>query len=276
MQFSRLVSRWIDETRIGLDRGDVVQQQFPFWRTGRPHHHGRHHHGRAWPGWLFGPAMVVWFVVIGLPGAAGAGAELSLSGSADARADGSAGCGQDAADPAGRVVVAQMAIRAIRCHPVGAARAAEGPMRAAQSPGRAIMAIKVERCQPEGMNVRMSAGQPSYSHVVTVSGTGKLVFIAGQLARDIDGNCVGKGDMRAQMEQTFQNLDHCLRSAGASWADVVKTNTYVTDFDEFQKCADVRMRYFGVATPTSTTVGVTRLAGPDFMIEIEAVAVVNG
>ena len=61
----------------------------------------------------------------------------------------------------------------------------------------------------------------------------------------------------------------------ATWADVVKTNTFVTDFDEFQKCADIRMRYLGVATPTSTTVGVTRLAGPDFMIEIEAVAVVN-
>jgi 2-iminobutanoate/2-iminopropanoate deaminase len=137
------------------------------------------------------------------------------------------------------------------------------------------MAIKVERFQPEGMNVRMSAGQPSYSHAVTVSGTGKIVFIAGQLARDIDGNCVGKGDMRAQMEQTFQNLNRCLRAAGANWVDVVKTNTYVTDFDEFQKCADIRMRYFGVATPTSTTVGVTRLAGLDFMIEIEVVAVVN-
>ena len=58
-----------------------------------------------------------------------------------------------------------------------------------------------------------------------------------------DGNCVGKGDMRAQMEQTFQNLDRCLKAAGATWADVVKTSTFVTDFDEFQKCADVRMRY---------------------------------
>jgi 2-iminobutanoate/2-iminopropanoate deaminase len=119
------------------------------------------------------------------------------------------------------------------------------------------MSLKIERYQPEGMNVRMSGGKPSYSHVVTVSGTGKLVYTAGQLARDIDGNCVGKGDMRAQMEQTFKN------------------NTFVTDFDEFQKCGDVRMRYFGVATPTSTTVGVTRLAGPDFMVEIELVAVVN-
>ena len=63
-------------------------------------------------------------------------------------------------------------------------------------------------------------------------------------------------------------------AAGATWADVVKTNTFVTDFEKFQKCADIRMRYLGVATPTSTTVGVTRFAGPDFMIEIEAVAVV--
>jgi hypothetical protein len=63
--------------------------------------------------------------------------------------------------------------------------------------GKREMTLKIERFQPEGMNVRMSAGQPSYSHVVTVSGTGKIVYIAGQLARDIDGNCVGIGDMRA-------------------------------------------------------------------------------
>ena len=137
------------------------------------------------------------------------------------------------------------------------------------------MVLTIERFQPEGMNVRLSGGQPSYSHVVTVSGNGKLVYIAGQLARDIDGNCVGKGDMRAQMEQTFKNLDSCLRVVGATWADVVKTNTYVTDFEEFQKCGDIRMRYFEVATPTSTTVGVTRLAGPDFMVEIEAIAVMD-
>jgi enamine deaminase RidA (YjgF/YER057c/UK114 family) len=125
------------------------------------------------------------------------------------------------------------------------------------------------------MNVRMSGGKPSYSHVVTLGGSGKIVYTAGQLARDVDGNCVGQGDMRAQMEQTFQNLDRCLKAAGATCADVVKTHSFVTDFDEFQKCADIRMRYLGRATPTNTTVGVTCLAGPDFMIEIEAVAVVN-
>ena len=136
------------------------------------------------------------------------------------------------------------------------------------------MALKIERFQPEGMNVRMSAGQPSYSHVVTVSGTGKLVFTAGQLARDIDGNCVGKGDMRAQMEQTFLNLDRCLKAAGATWADVVKTNTFVTNYAEFAKCSDVRMRYFGVASPTSTTIQISGLAQPEAMVEIEMIAVI--
>src|SRR4030088_208184 len=137
------------------------------------------------------------------------------------------------------------------------------------------MPVKIDRLQPEGVNVRMQQGKAAYSHVVTVTGPGKTISVAGQLARNLEGNIVGPGDMRAQMEQTFKNLDACLKTAGASWADVVKTNTFVTDFDEFQKCGDVRMRYFGVATPTSTTVGVTSLAGPDFMIEIEAVAVVN-
>src|SRR5271167_1704478 len=78
------------------------------------------------------------------------------------------------------------------------------------------MVLKIERFQPEGMNIRMSGGKPSSSHVVTVSGSGKIVCTAGQLARDVDGNCVGKGDMRAQMEQTFQNLDRCLKAAGAT------------------------------------------------------------
>src|SRR4051812_43656013 len=87
------------------------------------------------------------------------------------------------------------------------------PKHSAALAGRMSMTLKVERFQPEGMNVRMSAGQPSYSHVVTVSGEGKIVYIAGQLARDTDGNCIGKGDIRAQMEQVFQNLDRCLKAA---------------------------------------------------------------
>jgi len=137
------------------------------------------------------------------------------------------------------------------------------------------MAVKVERFQPAGMDIRMQDGKAAYSHVVTVTGTGKLIFIAGQLARDAGGAIVGPGDMRAQLEQTFKNLDLCLKAAGATWADVVKTNTYVTDYEAFSKHREVRMRHFGIATPTSTTIQISRLAQPEAMVEIEMIAVVN-
>ena len=134
---------------------------------------------------------------------------------------------------------------------------------------------KIERKQPEGVNVRMQQGKPAYSHVVTVTGPGKTIYVAGQLGRDGDGNIVGPGDMRAQMEQTFKNLDACLKAAGADWGDVVKTNTFVTNYAEFAKCSDVRMRYIGVASPTSTTIQISGLAQPEAMVEIELIAVVN-
>jgi enamine deaminase RidA (YjgF/YER057c/UK114 family) len=136
------------------------------------------------------------------------------------------------------------------------------------------MALKIDRLQPQGMNVRMQQGKPAYSHVVTVNGPGKTVYIAGQLARDAEGKIVGNGDMRAQLEQTFKNLDSCLKAAGASWADVVKTNTFVTDYQEFAKHSDVRMRYIGVGSPTSTTIQISGLAQPEAMVEIEMIAVI--
>ena len=120
-----------------------------------------------------------------------------------------------------------------------------------------------------------TAGKPAYSHVVTVTGPGKTIYIAGQLARDAEGKIVGPGDMRAQLEQTFKNLDACLKAAGATWADVVKTNTFVTDYQAFSQCSDVRMRYFGVASPTSTTIQIGGLAQPEAMVEIEMIAVVE-
>jgi 2-iminobutanoate/2-iminopropanoate deaminase len=136
------------------------------------------------------------------------------------------------------------------------------------------MALKIERFQPAGMNVRMQEGKAAYSHVVTVTGPGKLIYTAGQLGRDADGNIVG-GGMRAQLEQTFKNLEACLKAAGATWADVVKTNTFVTDYAAFSECRDVRMRYIGVASPTSTTIQISGLAQPGAMVEIELVAAVD-
>ena len=93
--------------------------------------------------------------------------------------------------------------------------------RAAYHPGRIIgkgdkMAIKREKIQPQGIHVRIMAGQPAYSQVVTVSGTGRQIFAAGQLARDPQGNCVGKGDMRAQIQQVGENIRPARRSRSAA------------------------------------------------------------
>jgi enamine deaminase RidA (YjgF/YER057c/UK114 family) len=137
------------------------------------------------------------------------------------------------------------------------------------------MAVTRNRIQPPGMNVRTIGGQALYSHVVTVAGGGRVVFVSGQVARDEAGNTVGAGDMRAQIEQVGKNLEACLKAAGASLSDIVKTVTYVTDIDEFFKHTDIRMRYLGAALGASTTVEVSRLAGPDLMVEIEAIAVVD-
>ncbi|HEX7214620.1 MAG TPA: RidA family protein, partial [Methylomirabilota bacterium] len=84
----------------------------------------------------------------------------------------------------------------------------------------------------------------------------------------------GAGDMRAQIRQVGENIKAALAAAGATLADIVKTNTYVTDIEEFFKHVDVRMEYFG-ALPTSTTVEVRKLAHPDLLVEVEAIAVVD-
>jgi enamine deaminase RidA (YjgF/YER057c/UK114 family) len=102
----------------------------------------------------------------------------------------------------------------------------------------------------------------------------KTIFVSGQLARNAKGEVVGQGDMRAQIRQTGENIKAALAAAGATLQDVVKTNTYVTDIEEFFKHTDVRMEYFG-ALPTSTTVEVRRLAHPDLLVEIEVIAVLD-
>jgi len=127
-----------------------------------------------------------------------------------------------------------------------------------------------QNIQPEALAKRVVGGNVLYSHVVVVEAR-KTIFVAGQLARDARGEVVGKGDMRAQIRQTGENIKAALAAAGATLNDVVKTNTYVTDIEEFFKHTDVRMEYFG-ALPTSTTVEVRRLAHPDLLVEIEVIA----
>ena|SRR5437867_5973080 len=113
-----------------------------------------------------------------------------------------------------------------------------------------------------------------YTHIVEVTGPGKTIYISGQIALDKDGKVVGEGDMKAQAEQVFKNLQAALTAVGATFADVVKMNTYVTDMDKAPAVREVRARYFGTTTPASTLVQVVHLARPEFMLEIEVTAAV--
>ena len=131
---------------------------------------------------------------------------------------------------------------------------------------------KRENIQPPSLHRRVVDGHLLYSHVTAVEGR-RMIFVSGQLARDRDGNVDGRGDMRAQIRQVGENIKAALEASGATLGDLVKTTTFVTDIDEFFKHVDVRMEYFGAALPTSTTVEVRRLAHPDFMVEVEALAV---
>src|SRR5215831_14823526 len=133
--------------------------------------------------------------------------------------------------------------------------------------------MKRQNIQPESLSKRVVGGRVLYSHVVVVEGK-RTIFISGQLARGPSGEVVGPGDMRAQLRQVGENIKAALAAAGATLGDIVKTNTYVTDIDEYFKHVDVRMEYFGPAMPTST-VEVRKLAHPDLVVEVEAVAVVD-
>ena len=117
-----------------------------------------------------------------------------------------------------------------------------------------------------------------YSQVAEVTG-GKIVYIAGQVALDKSGNLVGKDDLRAQAQQVFENLKAAVESAGGDVGSLVKLNIYVVesvDPAQIPVIREIRDMFVNTANPpTSTFVVVKRLVRPEWLIEIEAVAIVD-
>jgi reactive intermediate/imine deaminase len=114
---------------------------------------------------------------------------------------------------------------------------------------------------------------PGYSQAVEVRG-GRIVYIAGQVAVDRSGKVVGEGDMRAQTQQTFENLKAALEASGAKFENVVKLNYYFSDITQLPVVREVRDKFINTTNPpASTAVEVKRLFREPFLIEVEAVAV---
>ena len=113
-----------------------------------------------------------------------------------------------------------------------------------------------------------------YSNAVR-SEAGPLLWISGQVAIDQAGKLVGEGDLRKQAVQVLENIRAILSESGAAMSDIVKVTVYVTDIRAFNDIADIREKYFPEDGPASVICEVSALAWPEFMIEIEAVAVVD-
>lgn len=114
-----------------------------------------------------------------------------------------------------------------------------------------------------------------YTHVVETRGS-RTIYLSGQVALDRDGNLVGANDMGAQAEQIFKNIEAALASVNATFEDVVKLTYFIVDASQIQAVRDVRDRYVNTAKPpASSAVEVRQLVSKDFLLEIEAIAVLN-
>jgi len=125
-----------------------------------------------------------------------------------------------------------------------------------------------ERVNPPGVHTP----QANYSHVTRV---GNTLYISGQLGLGPDGQLVGPGDAAAQAEQAFRNIRTIVEHFGGNMDDVVKITTYITDLAYRPLVAGPRDRYLGTPGPSSTLVVIKGLAAPDYLVEIEALAILD-
>ncbi len=126
--------------------------------------------------------------------------------------------------------------------------------------------------RPQGLSA-----PPFYTPVVETSG-GRLIFIAGQVAWDADGNTVAPGDLAGQLAQAFENVKIALAAVGGTLADVTKLTIYVVNYtpDMRETVAAALTQYVGTdAPPANTLLGVQSLARPDLLVEIDAIAVIH-
>ena len=133
--------------------------------------------------------------------------------------------------------------------------------------------MEIERIKPKGLYKH-----PNFTRIITVKGPMKLIFIAGQTPSDENYNAVSIGDYRAQYIAVMENLEIQLEAAGAGWDDVVFQRIFVLDVDKFknQTRGEDAPKFGDPNNPPPTTlIGVTALADPDFLIEVDLMAITD-
>lgn len=136
--------------------------------------------------------------------------------------------------------------------------------------------VKRHNVIPANMYNRVVRGNHMYTPVVVVeTGDHAHIYVAGQTSTLLNGEVGGTGDMGAQIRIVCEKVGQALDSVGATLDDVVRTVTYTTDIEEYYRCVDERYKVFDNLLPTNTLLGVSRLAHPDMVVEIEAEAIID-
>src|SRR5258708_9937054 len=118
--------------------------------------------------------------------------------------------------------------------------------------------------------------QPSgvFSHATMIEARGRLVFISGMTARRPDGTIAGIGDIEAQTRQVCENVKAAVEAAGGTMGDICRVDVYIRNIEQFDAIPKVRREYFKEPLPASTMVEIVKMTHPDYLIEINAIAVI--
>lgn len=114
-----------------------------------------------------------------------------------------------------------------------------------------------------------------FAHATLAPAEGRLLFISGMTARNVDGGVTGIGDVSAQTHQVCQNLRACVQQVGGDMDDIVRVDVYLRNMEDFAAVHDVRRLYFTGEPPASTMVEVSKFVNKDYLIEINAIAVID-
>jgi enamine deaminase RidA (YjgF/YER057c/UK114 family) len=123
---------------------------------------------------------------------------------------------------------------------------------------------------------RTATPAPHFSQAVAIEARGVLVFISAMTARRPDGTVAGVGDVEAQTRQVCENIKATLEAAGGTMGDVCRVDVYLRSMGDRERINAVRREFFGSPPPASTVVEVSKLASPEFLVEMSAIALVQG
>lgn len=135
-----------------------------------------------------------------------------------------------------------------------------------------LLAQDIQHINPQGLS-----SSPAYTQVVSAK-PGTIIWVSGQVAQNAKGELVGKGDLKAQLNQAWENVRLALAGSGATFQDVVKVTTYVVNYKPSMRddLRAARLRFMGDAKPPAATlIGVQSLASDEWLVEIEVTAVIH-